>query len=74
MVEKETDLLTVHQEQKQESIMKIYALVVMAIVALAGCSTSYKGSIQGANNPEPSKSSNSVASQGVGQSAVLVQK
>jgi uncharacterized protein YceK len=54
--------------------MKNYALVIMAIVALAGCSTSYKGSIQGANNPEPSKSSSYVASQGAGQSAALIQK
>lgn len=54
--------------------MKIYAFVIMAIVALAGCSTSYKGSIQGANNPEPSKSGNTVASQGSGGSAALGQK
>ena len=30
---------------KRESIMKNYVLLIMAIVALAGCSTSYKGSV-----------------------------
>jgi len=43
--------------------MKTYALLIMAIVTLAGCSTSYKGSIQGANTPEASKSSSYVVSQ-----------
>lgn len=51
--------------------MKIYALLVMAIVALAGCSTAYKGSIQ-TSSPDASKSNNYVASQGTGQSAVLI--
>ncbi|NTV16862.1 MAG: hypothetical protein HGB09_05405 [Chlorobiaceae bacterium] len=47
----------------------------MAIVALAGCSTSYKGSIQGNNNPEASKSSSYVASQtGTSQSGAEVGK
>ncbi|NTV05930.1 MAG: hypothetical protein HGA59_05410 [Chlorobiaceae bacterium] len=55
--------------------MKTYALLIMAIVALAGCSTSYKGSIQGNNNPEASKSSSYVASQtGTSQSGAEVGK
>jgi len=33
--------------------MKIYALLMIMLVALAGCSTTYKGSIDGAyNQPE----------------------
>jgi outer membrane protein assembly factor BamE (lipoprotein component of BamABCDE complex) len=43
--------------------MKIYALFIVVIVALAGCSTSYKGSIQGSSNPDGSKSGSYVASQ-----------
>ena len=43
--------------------MKIYALVIMAMVAMAGCSTSYKGSIQGSNSPDASKNSSYVVSQ-----------
>ncbi len=59
---------------KQESIMKIYALLVVAIVALAGCSTSYKGSIKAQNSPDASKSVTYVASQGTGHSAVLINR
>ena len=59
---------------KRESIMKIYALLIMAIVALAGCSTSYKGSIKAINSPDASKSGTYVASQGTGHSAVLVNR
>jgi len=54
--------------------MKIYALLIMAIVALAGCSTSYKGSIKAINSPDASKSGTYVASQGTGHSAVLVNR
>ncbi len=55
--------------------MKIYALLIIAIVAMAGCSTSYKGSIQGANSPDASKSSSYVVSQaGTSQSGVEVGK
>jgi uncharacterized lipoprotein YajG len=58
---------------KLESIMKIYTLLIMAIVALAGCSTSYKGSIQ-TSNPDASKSGSFVASQETGHSAVLINR
>lgn len=54
--------------------MKIYALLVMAIVALAGCSTSYKGSIHAENSPEMSKNGSFVASQGTGHSAILINR
>ncbi len=54
--------------------MKNYALLIMAIVALAGCSTSYKGSIKAQNNPDASKSVSYVASQGTGHSAVLINR
>jgi len=38
---------------KQETKMKVYALLMIMLVALAGCSTTYKGSIDGAyNQPE----------------------
>ena len=59
---------------KRESIMKVYALLIMAIVALAGCSTSYKGSIKATNSPDASKSGTYVASQGTGHSAVLINR
>jgi hypothetical protein len=36
--------------------MKISALLIVVIVALAGCTTTYKGSIKGSNNPDASKS------------------
>jgi len=35
--------------------MKNYALLMVMLVALAGCSTSYKGSIDGASNQQESK-------------------
>ncbi len=54
--------------------MKIYALLIMVIVALAGCSTSYKGSIKVENSPEVSKNGSFVASQGTGHSAILVNR
>jgi outer membrane protein assembly factor BamE (lipoprotein component of BamABCDE complex) len=53
--------------------MKNYALLIMVLVALAGCSTAYKGSIQ-TSNPDASKNGNYVASQGTAQSAVLVNR
>jgi PBP1b-binding outer membrane lipoprotein LpoB len=43
--------------------MKGYALLILSIVALAGCSTSYKGSIQAANTTEASKSNTAIVSQ-----------
>lgn len=43
--------------------MKYYALVILAFVALSGCTTTYKGSIKGAQNQEASKSNGNVASQ-----------
>jgi len=35
--------------------MKIHALVMVMLVALAGCSTTYKGTIEGANNQQETK-------------------
>ncbi|ACD89992.1 hypothetical protein Clim_0913 [Chlorobium limicola DSM 245] len=32
--------------------MKIYALLMIMLVALAGCSTTYKGTIDGASNQQ----------------------
>jgi len=37
---------------KQEMKMKIYALLMIMLVALAGCSTTYKGTIDGASNQQ----------------------
>jgi hypothetical protein len=41
--------------------MKMYALFVILAVALAGCSTTYKGSVKGAFNQEESKSGKYIA-------------
>jgi hypothetical protein len=54
--------------------MKIYALLIMTIVALAGCSTSYKGSIQGSSNMDTYKGSSYVCQAGAGQSGLVVDK
>lgn len=35
--------------------MKIYTLLMVMLVVLAGCSTTYKGSIKGANNQQETK-------------------
>lgn len=35
--------------------MKIYALLMVMLVALAGCSTTYKGTIEGANDQQEKK-------------------
>jgi hypothetical protein len=43
--------------------MKHYAFLLLMIVALAGCTTTYKGSIKGAQNQDASKSNRDVASQ-----------
>lgn len=40
---------------KQEANMKIHALLMVMLVALAGCSTTYKGTIKGAYNPQETK-------------------
>jgi hypothetical protein len=40
---------------KQEMKMKIYALLMIMLVALAGCSTTYKGTIDGASNQQEKK-------------------
>jgi hypothetical protein len=50
--------------------MKNYALLILVLVALAGCSTAYKGSIQGSNNPEAPKNGSYLVS----QSGVVVAK
>jgi hypothetical protein len=54
--------------------MKIYALLIMTVVALAGCSTSYKGSIQGSSNTDALKGSSYVCQAGTGQSGLVVDK
>ena len=43
--------------------MKVYALFMVMLVVLAGCSKSYKGSIRGSNNPESSTSVRYIVSQ-----------
>jgi len=59
---------------RKEKIMKIYALLIVMTVALAGCSTSYKGSIQ-SSSPEAAKNGNYVASHsGTNQSGADVYK
>jgi PBP1b-binding outer membrane lipoprotein LpoB len=48
--------------KKQENIMKIYALLIVMSLAMAGCSTSLKGSVGAAGNQDASKNGSSVAS------------
>ncbi|NTV60855.1 MAG: hypothetical protein HGA77_06055 [Chlorobiaceae bacterium] len=45
--------------------MKNYALVFLMLAAMAGCSSSYKGSISGSNTPDPSKNGNNPVSYSV---------
>jgi|GEM_PF-1715392 len=53
-------------------IMKIYTVLMVMLVALAGCSTSLKGSVGAAGNQDASKNGNSVASStATNQSAVV---
>jgi hypothetical protein len=40
--------------------MKVYALLMVLLLAISGCTTSYKGSVKGASNQDGSKSSNSI--------------
>lgn len=52
--------------------MKIYTVLMVMLVALAGCSTSLKGSVGAAGNQDASKNGNSVASStATNQSAVV---
>ncbi len=37
--------------------MKSYALLMMVLLALAGCSTTYKGTVKGASNQDQSSKS-----------------
>jgi hypothetical protein len=55
-------------------IMKMYALLIVLFVALTGCTTTYKGSIKGASNPEPSKSSSEYVSNPSGASSSGAEK
>ena len=48
--------------KNQEKIMKIYALLVVLMVALGGCSSSLKGSVGSVGNHDAAKSGNYVAS------------
>ena len=43
--------------------MKIYLLLTVMLVALMGCTTTYKGSVKGASNQEPLKSGSTLVSQ-----------
>ena len=55
--------------------MKIYALLVVLMVALAGCSTSLKGSVGSVGNQNPAKSGNYVASNtGINHSGTVIGK
>lgn len=40
--------------------MKIYVLLLVVLLALTGCSTTYKGTIDGASNQQESKKGRSV--------------
>lgn len=52
--------------------MKIYTVLMVMLVALAGCSTSLKGSVGAAGDQDASKTGNSVASYtAANQSAVV---
>lgn len=52
--------------------MKMYALLIAMSIAMAGCSTSLKGSVGSAGNQDASKNSSSVASPtGVCESVVV---
>ncbi|NTW70326.1 MAG: hypothetical protein HGB23_10875 [Chlorobiaceae bacterium] len=42
--------------------MKTYALLMIALLALSGCTTTYKGSIKGASNQDESKSNKEMVS------------
>lgn len=42
--------------------MKNFALLILMLAAMAGCSTSYKGSINASNTPDPSKNGNNLVS------------
>jgi hypothetical protein len=50
--------------------MKIYVLMIVMFAALTGCTTTYKGSVKGASNQEPSKSSSEFVSQSGSNSSV----
>jgi starvation-inducible outer membrane lipoprotein len=43
--------------------MKIYALLMIMLLSIAGCTTTYKGSIKGSANEDGSKSAKDVATQ-----------
>jgi len=40
--------------------MKIYALLVIMLLAISGCTTTYKGSIKGSSNQDASKSNKDI--------------
>ncbi len=44
----------------QEAGMKIYALLMVMLMTLAGCSSTYKGTIDGAYNQPELKNGNSL--------------
>lgn len=41
--------------------MNIYALLVIMLLGISGCTTTYKGSIKGSSNQEESKSNKDIA-------------
>jgi hypothetical protein len=45
--------------------MKIYALLIIMLLAISGCTTTYKGSIKGTSDQGDSRRVNDVATQSV---------
>ncbi|NTV67283.1 MAG: hypothetical protein HGB06_06300 [Chlorobaculum sp.] len=40
--------------------MKIYALLMITLLGISGCTTTYKGSVKGASNQQESKSNKDI--------------
>lgn len=40
--------------------MKVYALLMIMLLAVSGCTTTYKGTVKGASNQEESKSNTDI--------------
>ncbi len=56
--------------------MKIYALFMVMLVTLAGCSTTYKGTIDGASNQQESKTGRTLVQNtaGTNSSGIVVNR
>jgi hypothetical protein len=48
---------------KKEIAMKIHAFVILVLLGLAACTTTYKGSIKGTNNENEQKRERYISSQ-----------